>query len=349
MRSLTAEFLDTESKMTKPPIDPATIRYIKLGRAGRLEKYCIENKVCYLGFGTGDNLVFDQACKAADLNADNEWQALREILFEIESDRDDQARKMAATLAANQIKSFYTAGNETLWITFYSGKLYYAFLDPLVPPSRSPENGGSFRAVNGEWMCTDSFGRKLLIDKLSGQVTKTQLFRGTSCELLAGPAGYLVRRINGIQHSYITKIENARLDLELGLEEAIQSLTPHDFEQLVDLIFSRSLRRVSSVGKVQKFVDIVYEDPLGGSNASNTVCVQVKSETTVSEFEKYLGDPQRKTYDSFYYVYHKSVDLKETHRMPEDCERTVKILGVSGLANLAVEAGLISWIVNKAG
>jgi len=330
-------------------IHPQVVRYIKLGRAGGLEQYCIENNICYLGFGTGEDLIFNQACKAANLNDENEWQILWDIIYETESDRDEQTRKAAATLAANQIKSFYLSGRETLWITFSSGKLYYAFLDHLADPIKSLENRGSFRRVSGEWSCKDASGVDLHVDRLSGQVTKTQLYRGTSCELLEGPREYLIRRINGEQHSYISKIEEAREMLELGIQEAIRSLTPQDFEQLVDLIFSGSLRRVSSVGKVQKFVDIVYEDPLAGSGVANTICVQIKSQTTKKELELYLDNPQRKTYDRFYYVYHQSDDLNESEYINDMHDGTFKLLGVKGLSALVVEAGLITWLVNKAG
>jgi hypothetical protein len=338
-----------EGKAIFEKINPQVIRYIKLGRSGGLEQHCISNNICYLGFGTGEEIIFEQACRAAKHNTAEEWCKLWNIIYDSESDRDEQARKAAATLATNQIRCFYLAESETLWITFSSGKLYYAFLDPLIKPIRSRENGGSFRQVRGEWSCVDANRRELHIDRLSGQVTKTQLYRGTSCELLDGPREYLIRRINGEQHSYISKIEEAREILELGIQEAIRSLTPQDFEQLVDLIFSGSLRRVSSVGKVQKYVDIVYEDPLAGSGVANTICVQVKSKTTKKEFELYLDNPQRKTYDRFYYVYHQSDDLNESDYVNDMHDGAFMLLGAKGLSTLVVEAGLITWLVNKAG
>lgn len=331
-------------------VEPKHVRYIKLGRAGGHEQFCIDHSLCYLGFGTGEKDIFDQAIKASECrDDDSEWDRLRDLLYQRDTERDEQARKSQATLACNQIRSFYSAGPETLWITFYNGKLYFAFLDSDEKPKASPEHRGSFRSVKGSWRCTDANGSELLVDKLSGQITKTQLFRGTSCEISDGPKGYLLRRINCEQHGYILAIDKARLELEKGLEDAIKSLTPQDFEQLVDLIFSRTLRRVSVVGKVQKFVDIVYENPLSPAGITENTCVQVKSRTSKAEFLEYLNDPQRMTYSNFYYVFHESSDLEEDYEIPQQYTGSVKIIGSKTLANLVVETGLISWLTNKAG
>ena len=327
-----------------------SVRYIKLGRAGRLEDHCINNGLCYLGFSTDNELVFSHATMAASLNDDTEWGRLREVLLSHDSNKDEHPHNMVATLAANQIRSFFSAGSETLWITFHNGKLYYAFLDSKEAAIRAPEYGGSFRKVVGSWSCEDAEADELLVDKISGQVTKTQLYRGTSCELDDGPARYLLRRINCEQHSYVSRIEAARVDLEAGIQEAIQFLTPQDFELLVDLVFSTTLRRISSVGKVQKYVDMIYENPLVRSGESETVCVQVKSRTTRNQLKEYLDNPQRKTYDHFYYVYHQSDGtMNALDDILESYPGSIRLIDAKELASLVIETGLISWVLNKVG
>ncbi len=337
--------------MTRPNgrLDPAAIRYIKLGRAGGLEERCINEGICYIGFGTGDSEIFDIACQASISGEEAIWGALWDELYKRESDRSEQQRKTAASQARNQIRSFYTAGEETLWITFFAGRLYFTTLDNQAKPQISSSDRGSFRRVLGEWSCTDANGKDLSIESLSGQITKTQLFRGTSCEITDGPREYLLRRLNGEQHDYISAIEKSRCSLETGIVDAIKALTPQDFELLTELVFSRTYRRVGSTGKVQKFVDIVFENPIVVNGRVETICVQVKSQTTISKLLEYLADPQRETYGRFYYVFHTSADLTEDFELPLEYQDEVQIIGVQSLATLVVETGLITWLTNKAG
>lgn len=334
---------------TNGRLNPETIRYIKLGRAGGLEERCIKEGICYIGFGTGESEIFDISCQASLTGAEANWGALWDELYKRESDRPEPQRKTAASQARNQIRSFYTAGKETLWITFFAGKLYYTTLDNQKSPKISPCDGGSFRSVLGEWRCTDANGKNLSIESLSGHITKTQLFRGTSCEITDGPREYLLRRLNGEQHDYISVIEKSRRSLETGIVDAIRSLTPQDFELLTELVFSRTYRRVGSTGKVQKFVDIVFENPIVINGRFETICVQVKSQTTISKLLEYLADPQRQTYGCFYYVFHTSADLTEDFELPLEYQEEVLIIGVQSLASLVVETGLITWLTNKAG
>jgi len=334
---------------TNGRLDPATIRYIKLGRAGGLEERCIKEGICYIGFGTDQTEIFDLACQANRSGAEACWGALWDALYQRESDRSEQQRKTAASQARNQIRSFYSAGNETLWVTFHDGRLYYATLDKSFEPHKSSSDGGSFRRVLGEWKCTDANHKVLSNESLSGQITKTQLFKGTSCDISGAPREYLLRRLNGEQHTYISAIEKARVSLEAGIAEAIKALTPQDFELLTELVFSRTHRRVSSTGKVQKFVDIVFENPIVIDGKAETICVQVKSKTSISELREYLADTQRITYERFYYVFHTSSDLTEDFELPAEHQKGVQILGVQSLASLVVETGLITWLTNKAG
>lgn len=79
-------------------------------------------------------------------------------------------------------------------------------------------------------------------------------------------------------------IEHLR-NLERTVADLIRLLVPHDFELLVDLIFTASgWRRIGVVGKTQKTIDIALELPSTGERAF----VQVKSKTKQSELDQYL-------------------------------------------------------------
>lgn len=326
---------------------PSIVRYIKLGNGGRLEKTCIEHNSCYIGFGTDRPEIFEAALRARSSNTEEAWDEVGQLLYDRALENGAEARRSSATRAKNQIRSFYTAGSETLWVTFYAGKLHYAFLDASSAPEISTEARGSIRRVQGQWKHVDASGGDLSIDRLSGQITKTQIFRGTSCEIRGDSKSYLLRRLNAEPHSYITQIEQARKALEDAVADAIRALSPDDFETLVELIFSNTLRRISKVGKVQKYVDIVFEDPL--SPGGDEQCVQVKSQTSVKQLREYLDDPQRQSYSRFFYVFHKSDDLTEDYEIPPQYTGDIRIMGVETLSGLVVENGLVSWLVNKSG
>jgi hypothetical protein len=58
---------------TNGRLNPKTIRFIKLGRAGGLEERCINEGICYIGFGTGDSEIFDIAYQASLTGAEAHW------------------------------------------------------------------------------------------------------------------------------------------------------------------------------------------------------------------------------------------------------------------------------------
>jgi hypothetical protein len=312
------------------------VRYIKLGTGSSMkDRVCIESGIAYIGFGSSDPSLFDLACKG-------EWEAFRMLAYERDDNGSEQARKQRSTSAANQVKAFFEAGTTTLWITFYAGKLYYGFFAEDSRPEVNADMGGCTRSIKGGWLDVDANGGLLKIENLSGNLTKVRGFQGTSCSLSDDQVAYLSTRLSGQVPAYITQIDKARELMVQGVLSAIRTLVPKDFELLVEIIFSRSWRRIGQMGGVEKFIDIVYEDPL---NPMRRIAVQVKSETNAKEVERYCSDEQIDLYEKLYFVFHTpdSQTILEGYELPDKLE----VVDGLTLAGLVVDSGLVHWLKEK--
>ena len=108
----------------------------------------------------------------------------------------------------------------------------------------------------------------------------------------------------------------------------------------MDLVFSSSgWRRLGAVGGTQKTLDIDIELPSTGERAF----VQVKSSTSDAELAEYLDQlPDLGAYSRMFFVYHSG-----TMRDPGDSR--VVVIGPDKLAQMVVDAGLVSWLIGKVG
>ncbi len=301
-----------------PKISPLQAYYIKLGSGGEWEADSLKQRILRFGYREAPH----KACLEGD------WNAVRQIYLEI---RDNEG---AATRDANQIRVFYEAGEDILWITFSGGFLWWCFAVPGV--EEHPDGDGRIRRTADGWHNTDVNGRSLTIDRLSGNLLKVQAFRGTICEV--GAFDYLVRRLNG---ELLPEVQEAK-EAEEALVEAIvpmmRLLTWQDFELLVDLIFANSgWRRVGVVGKTQKTVDLELVLPTTGERAF----VQVKSSASNAEMQDYRQRNLRsEAYDRMFFVWH-SGDLEAVQ------DDDVTLIGPQRLARMVLDAGLVSWLREK--
>jgi hypothetical protein len=170
---------------------------------------------------------------------------------------------------------------------------------------------------------------------LSGSVNKLSAYRGTSCSI--DVEDYLVRRINGEKTPQVERAIGRVKAMRDSALELMRLLGPHDFETLVDLVFSTSgWRRQGIVGKTQKTLDLDLMLPSTGERAF----VQVKARTDAAEFESYLAQlDSLGPYDRMFYVFH-------TGSVATDDKR-VTIVGPERLAELVVDAGLVDWLLRK--
>jgi hypothetical protein len=245
--------MDTEC-MSEKPISPKLAYYIKLGRHGEWEKECItETQTLRLGY----NSIPDDLCRQG------KWDEIHE---NFKKEREDLG---AATRDRNQVRSFYEADENVLWVTFYGERLYWCFSAPEITllPDKT-----KVRHVIGRWSCTDIHGEPLQESQLSGYLLRMRGFRGTICKVKE--IEYLVRKINGDVQPEVEEVLKAKAELESRIETLIRKLSWKDFELLIDLLFRQAgWQRLSELGKTKKDIDIDLEYPLTG----DSFYVQVKS------------------------------------------------------------------------
>lgn len=316
--------------------DYEQIRYIKLGTGtSSIDEICAKTGVAYIGFGTSDEELFRFA-------SNGQWEEFKNLTLERDQSGTDQARKQRATSATNQVRAFFECDEKTLWITFFGGLLHYGTFTTGKRPSRSIELGGCIRELQSGWHHTDANDKELKVENLSGNLTKVRGFKGTSCALDDAQKGYLLTRLSGRVPAYIAQIDQARESMVQGVKSAIKSLQPKDFELLVEIIFSRTWRRIGQAGGSEKFIDITFEDPL---DPDKRIAVQVKSETSIKEIQRYCLDSQRERYEKFIFAFHTpdQASLLENCDLPDGIE----IVDGDRLANLVVDSGLIHWLKEK--
>ena len=237
----------------------------------------------------------------------------------------------------NQVKEFYEADKDVLWITFYRRKLWWCFSSSKV----KMEAGGKYRDVEGSWRDKDAKGNTLTFDHLSGALLSTQGFRGTICSVRE--AEYVKNKVNGIVEKEVEDAQLAYDELVLKVERLIGELHPKDLEILVDLIFRQAgWKRIGELGKTQKDIDLELITPI----TQEKFYVQVKSRVGLDEFERYRERfADMKGYSRCYFIVNKPA--KNLESLSTD-EHDVQLILGRQLAQLSVEYGLAAWIISKA-
>lgn len=311
-------------------IEASSVKFIKLGKAGKWEDYCIKNNV----------IVFELNNPNHDQCLLDEWDDIFVDLLQQSTKNTDKKKKQEATTIKNQAKDFYTSPGDVMWITFYKRKLYWCFAEDQVEERLIEPNNESVRVrkVKDNWRSTDIFGNDLFVQNLSGKLTMVQMFRGTICDVKEKE--YLLQRINSIESEDILNAKYAFEMLVNKIKPLIFSLTWKDFEILVDLVFSNAgWQRVATLGGTEKDIDLDLLSPVSGRRAF----VQVKSRSSQEELEEYINTFEAmKQYDEMYYVYH-TTGLS----LPVGCNQNIKLIGIDEIAKLTVNAGLTNWLITK--
>jgi hypothetical protein len=301
-----------------PKINPSKGLFIKLGRSGSWEKECLENGILRFGY---KETPFDAA-------ASGNWEAVRKVWLGYRKDEGTATRDVI------QIRHFFEASQDMLWITFYGGFLWWCFAKPGV--KQHQDGKGSYRTTVAGWKNTDILGGKLSADKLSGNLLKVQSFQGTICEIKA--FDYLKRKLNGQLLPEVEDAEQAENEMVEKIIPLMRLLTWQDFELLVDLVFANSgWRRLGQVGRVQKTVDIELMLPTTGERAF----VQIKSTAGKLDLADYLDRLKNSgAYDRMFFVWH-SGEVGEIE------ESKAVLIGPDRLARMVFDAGLTSWLREK--
>lgn len=300
------------------------IRFIKLGHGGLWEKDCIEKDHCIrLGYAS------DMHQNCMDDNWDKVWEYWRK----------KSANDGSATRHINQIKQFYEATENDIWITFYQRKLYWCQVEKEITELKDKSRIRKV-ANNGKWSCCDVKEKELNIDNLDGRVTKVQGFRGTICGV--DLSKYLIKKINGEANPIVEKTDENIKELRLNIKELIKGLQPKDFELLIDLVFTNlGLKRMSVLGKTEKDIDIDCLNPIN----QNRIFVQIKSWSNKEEFQKYINKfNEYDQYQEMYFIVHTSDSGLQSL---ESENENVNLIDMDKLPDLVINSGLISWLKEK--
>jgi hypothetical protein len=302
-------------------IAASRVRYLKLGDKARWAQACLADNTLRIGFWTREYF---------DLCVRGDWKAFAEAL------RDEGRGASTVTRFVGEVRAVYEDDGSILWLTFENQRLYWTRIDSKVPPWKSKRGEeGTLRRVTG-WRSTDLRGNELLMTGLSGELTKTQAYRGTSCDI-ANPK-YVIDRINGRQKPEVQEAVRLSEELKASVVKLIRMLGWRDLELLVDLVFTQSgWRRTSVSGKTQKSIDMEVILPTTRERA----VIQVKSRTSKAEFDQYVADAEHLQYDKTFFVYHTCADTLRSEG--ED----VIIWDAEVLAAHVLEAGLLYWLTQK--
>jgi len=304
-------------------IKPKSSLFIKLGSGGEWEKDCINNGYLRIGF---------HEFQHEDL-INNKFELVRDYYTKVKTS------KQWVTIYENQIKNFYTTDDSVLWITFYNQRLWWCFAGDHF---EGEGNTKKLRYTKNGWSCFDINGKELIVDNLSGDLLKTQGFQSTICNVEA--FDYLVKKINGEELEEIVNVKNDLQKLMTSASKLITKLAPKDFEILIDLIFRQTgYQRTNTIGGPQKTKDIELISPVTGER----ILVQVKCSSRIAQFieyEKYFNDLEG--YDRFYYVVHTPDEKLSTYSSLND---KIVIWKLDNISELAINSGLINWIMNKIG
>lgn len=300
-------------------INPAAVKFIKLGLAGEWEQQCLSEGIIRFGY----HETPDHFC------VEGRWTEVQQIWLD-----ERGGNKAIATSDVRQIKTFYTAGPETVFITFSGGFLYWC--RPTGKVEVLKDKSRTRKTIDG-WLRTSISGAQLTTDYLSGELLKVQGYRGTICNV--GAHDYVVRKINDEDHPAVSAAKKAEDAYLYAIKNMCQLLTWQDFELLIDLVFSNSgWRRTGSVGKTQKTLDLELESP----TTSEKAFIQIKSYAdahALSEYEKRFRDAP--AYNRMFFIWH-SGPLSENINV-----EGITLIGPAKLAILILDSGLSRWLRKK--
>lgn len=295
--------------------------FIKLGRQGIWEAACIDEGIIRFGYRKTDH---DKALAG-------DWDSIEAFWKE--------ARGKAGTGKNDrrQIQTFYEATSDDLLVTFHSGYLWWCRPcgTPTIVRDGPLANTRVRQTVDG-WHKTSLRGNPLLTSTLAGKLTKTQMYRGTICDV--PETDYLLRRINDEPMPQVAEAEAAEAKLLDCILPMIRLLDPRDFELMIDLVFSASgWRRQTRTGGTQKTVDLDLLLP----STSERAFVQVKSQTNPSQYREYeQALLATDAHTRMFYVWHSG-------NVGEPIAARVTLWGPDTIARKVLDAGLLAWLKDR--
>lgn len=156
-------------------LEATSTHYIKLGRGGEWAAQAIGEGVLRFGYRELPH----------DLCVVGDWGRAREAWRAHRGGND-----AVLTSDMNQARTFYTAPETSVFITFHAGRMYWC--RPRGPVELLADRTKLRRTVDG-WHGQTVGGDDLFYERLSGRLLKVQGFRGTICAVDA--EDYLLRKL----------------------------------------------------------------------------------------------------------------------------------------------------------
>lgn len=329
LRDLFSEFLRMFFDLTTAwvsqveKIEASEAYFIKLGQGGDWERECILNGTLRLGY---HDLPHDR-CLASD------WDTAKTAF-------PSGANPGSVTRHIDQVRHFYEQPETTLWITFFSDRLWWCFSKPLITQLA---DRSKTREVLGGWRDTDIYGRPLIKGRLSGKLLAVQSFQGTICWVKE--RNYLLHKINGAMEGHVAAAQDAFDSLVVALIPIIKNLHPKDLETLTDLIFRQGgWQRTGVAGEVEKDIDLDLLSPI----TQERIAIQVKSKASASVYRSYQSKfEDMRGFARFYFVTH-SPDSSLQAISDETTDGSFVYWGAELLAQQAARNGLAGWLIDRA-
>lgn len=308
------------------PVKFENAYYIKLGRRGEWEESSIESNKVRIGWG-------GQTIK--DINQHN-WERIGTQLRKYFEGKGVTNRG-ASTRDLNMLKMVTESTSHDVWITFYNSCLWWC---QLKESGVKIDEISQYREVKNRWSDQDTNGNRLIINQISGRLSKVQAFQGTVCNVRA--IDDLSRLLNHELSEESRRIMDARKNLIKEVEGGLKRLHWRDFETLVDLLFTGAgWRRLSSVGKTMKFVDMEFEEPI----TKDIYQVQVKSAANSKDLKQYSRQFSSEGFKRLYFIVH--TPARDLLNIIPNADRRVELVLPTRLAKMVVELGLTSWLLKK--
>lgn len=310
-----------EGGVFRARVSPDRVRFIKLGAAGAWAKEAIDADVVYFGA---------HGINHTDCLAEN-WQDVREQLLEVTSGRQNQSEGL------RQIKDFYCP-DETLWVTLVDGHIWWTVTESqpeIIVDAEASWPSHMLRCIH-PWSDKDVEGNVLVARNVSSRLTKTFSYQRTICTVEA--EAYLLRLINNERDPLQIEAEQMLAQQVDLVQRLIERLHWAEFENLVDLIFSRNgWRRTTVLGRNIPDIDLVATEPVSGRTAWVQIKAKASQKTLEDYYERFRNDG---TCTDFFFVCHSP---KSPIDLPPNS--TTHVWSGPRLAEQAIDAGLSKWLI----
>lgn len=297
--------------------------YVKLGPGG-----CwAEDAIAQNKFRVGWELI-----DLGDMN-ERRWPAVRR---QVKSPLRGKS-KGVITADFNALKRVIESTSDDLWITFHNNSLWWTM---LKNGQMRRDTLSTYRLTARPWSNRSITGRELTISNIPGSISQLQGYRATICSV--AELDVLLRTINGDESPAANGLRERQLDLVKTVAEAIQTLHWKDFETLVDLIFRASgWQRTSVLGQHAQGLDLELIEPI----MKDRYVVQVKSRAGAAELQETLSQFRNSAHRTIFFIVH--TPDESLRRLSQRQNKRLRLLLAADLAQMTIDAGLLSWIEEK--